>query len=227
MDERVIHLKPPFLSQPEWHVSENLVPYPEALEIMEQRVLEIRDKNAAEFVWLLEHPSLYTAGTSAKKEDVLNTSLCPLYQTGRGGQVTYHGPGQRIVYLMVDLKKRSPNIHAYVYSLEQWLILMLAEFKIHAERRQGRVGLWVVDSKTGTENKIAAVGIRIRKWVTFHGIALNVNPDLSYYQGIVPCGIRGHGVTSMHQLGVQVAMTEVDAALKKHFDCVFGVQGFV
>lgn len=227
MRERVIHLKPPFLSPPEWHVSENLVPYPEALEVMEQRALQIRDKNAAELVWLLEHPPLYTAGTSAKQEDVLNASLCPVYQTGRGGQVTYHGPGQRIVYLMLDLKKRIPDVHAYVRNLEHWLILTLAEFKIHAECRRGRAGLWVVDPKTGAENKIAALGIRIRKWVTFHGIALNVNPDLSYYQGIIPCGIRGHGVTSMHQLGVLATMTEVDAALKKHFDCVFGAYGSV
>jgi lipoyl(octanoyl) transferase len=208
----------------QWRVAENLIAYPDALKFMEQRVQEIRTKDEQELVWLLEHPSLYTAGTSAKPDDILDRSLCPIYSTGRGGQVTYHGPGQRIAYLMLDLQKRKLDIHAYVRILEQWLINTLNEFGIQGECREDRVGVWVVDPQAGTENKIAAIGIRVRKWVTFHGIALNVNPDLSYYQGIVPCGVREHGVTSMHHLGVNVSMMEVDTALKRHFNSIVGAE---
>jgi lipoyl(octanoyl) transferase len=210
---------------PQWHIAKNLIVYPEALSFMEQHVYKIRAKNAQELIWLLEHPSLYTAGTSTNLNDILDSSLCPLYQTGRGGQLTYHGPGQRIAYLMLDLQKRKLDIHAYVRTLEQWIISTLSEFEIHAECRENRVGVWVIDPKMGTENKIAAIGIRIRKWVSFHGISLNVNPDLSYYRGIVPCGVREYGITSMHKLGVNVSMKEVDKALKKHFNLIFGVKG--
>ncbi len=188
---------------------------------MESRVQEIQEGKSRELLWLLEHPHLYTAGTSAKDSDILDQSRCPVYKTGRGGQVTYHGPGQRVAYVMLDLKKRDPDIKAYVRDLEQWLINTLAEFQITAERRKGRVGLWV-SHDNGREDKIAAIGVRVKKWVTLHGVALNVDPDLSYYSGIVPCGISGHGVTSMAKLGVAVSQAEVDDALKRQFELTFG-----
>ena len=189
---------------------------------MEQRVIGIQNHNkVSELVWLLEHPPLYTAGTSANMKDILDSSLCPVYQTGRGGQVTYHGPGQRLAYVMLDLQQRNPDIRAYVFALEQWLINTLDEFGIEALRRKGRIGLWVVN-KRGQDNKIAAIGVRVKKWVTLHGVALNVHPDLSYYKGIVPCGIRDHGVTSMHDLGICASMAEVDQVLYKHFALIFG-----
>lgn len=203
----------------EWRVSPGLSPYLPTLEEMEKRVEQIINGTAPELVWLLEHPPLYTAGTSADSADLLSNDF-PLYNTGRGGQITYHGPGQRVAYVMLDLKKRGAmDVRAFVSNLEQWLIATLAEFGVKGETREGRVGVWVMSDNK--EAKIAALGIRIRKWVTFHGIALNVNPNLAHYAGIVPCGIRGFGVTSLHDLGIKVSMAEVDAALEKNFRKIF------
>jgi len=204
----------------EWKISEGLTPYLPAVAEMESRVTEIIAGRAPEQVWLVEHPPLYTAGTSANGADLLSNQF-PLYETGRGGQITYHGPKQRVAYVMLDLKRRNAmDIRAFVQNLEQWLIATLAEFGIEGFTREGRVGVWV-NTKTGGEAKIAALGIRVRKWVTFHGVALNVNPDLSHYLGIVPCGIRGFGVTSMHDMGVFASMDEVDAVLKAKFVEIF------
>ena len=187
---------------------------------MEARVDAIIAGTAPELVWLVEHPPLYTGGTSADTADLLDTSL-PFYETGRGGQITYHGPGQRVAYVMLDLKKRGAmDVRAYVQHLEQWLIHTLARFGVESFTREGRVGVWTDDS--GTESKIAALGIRVRKWVTYHGIALNVSPDLIPYRGIVPCGIRGYGITSLEKLGILKNMGEVDAVLKEEFSKIFG-----
>jgi lipoyl(octanoyl) transferase len=203
----------------EWKISEGLTPYPPAIAEMEQRVADIIAGRASELVWLLEHPPLYTAGTSAKEADLLSSQF-PLYQTGRGGQITYHGPRQRVVYVLLDLKRRDAmDIRAFVEQLEKWLIATLAEFGVVGFTRAGRVGVWVDDG--GVEKKIAALGIRVRKWVTFHGVALNVAPDLAHYAGIVPCGIRGFGVTSLRALGIVASMTEVDKVLKEKFFEVF------
>lgn len=188
---------------------------------MENRVSRIQERSAKERVWLLEHPHLYTSGTSGNDSDILDHKQCPVYQTGRGGQVTYHGPGQRIAYVMLDLKQRNPDLKAYIRGLEQWLINTLAEFGIVGERKQGRVGIWVTQAD-GKEEKIAAIGVRIKKWVTMHGIALNVAPDLSYYQGIIPCGVSEHGITSMAKLGVEADYKVVDGALKRQFATIFG-----
>ncbi len=199
----------------EWKISEGLAPYEQTVAQMEVRVEEIIAGRASELVWLVEHPPLYTAGTSAKPEDLLNSQF-PLYNTGRGGQITYHGNGQRVVYVLLDLKKRDAmDIRAFVQKLEAWLIDTLAELGVTGFVRDGRVGVWV-ETPTG-EAKIAALGIRVRRWVTFHGIALNINPDLSHYAGIVPCGIRGFGVTSLHELGIKPSMSEVDKILKEKF----------
>ena len=199
----------------EWKISEGLTPYLPAIAEMEAQVEDIIAGKASELVWLVEHPPLYTAGTSAKSGDLLSSNF-PLYNTGRGGQITYHGPNQRVVYVMLDLKRRGAmDIRAFVQNLENWLIATLAEFGVHGFTREGRVGVWVDDK--GAEKKIAAIGIRVRKWVTFHGVALNVNPDLSHYAGIVPCGIRGFGVTSLHQMGITATMSEVDKVLKEKF----------
>jgi len=206
-------------TQIEWKISEGLTPYLEAVAAMEARVEDIIAGRAGELVWLVEHPPLYTAGTSANAADLLSNDF-PLYQTGRGGQITYHGNGQRVVYVLLDLKRRNAmDIRAFVQNLEKWLIATLAEFGIAGFTREGRVGVWVDDK--ACEKKIAALGIRVRRWVTFHGVALNVNPNLAHYAGIVPCGIRGFGVTSMHALGVPASMNEVDAVLKERFDEVF------
>ncbi len=204
----------------DWAIEKNLIDYDFAVKSMEESVAEIRNGKALEKVWLLEHPPLYTAGTSAKTDDLLDARF-PVYKTGRGGEYTYHGPKQRIAYVMLDLKKRQdkPDIRGYVWSLEEWIIKTLAGFDIKGERREGRVGIWVV-SADGSENKIAAIGVRIRKWVTYHGIAINLNPDLSHFSGIVPCGISEHGVTSMHALGKKTSMHELDYALQKNFDIV-------
>jgi len=205
--------------QVEWKISDTPVPYPEALAEMEARTAAIFDGTASELVWLLEHPPIYTAGTSAQPSDLLDARF-PVYQTGRGGQFTYHGPGQRVGYAMLNLKRRKPDVRAYVHDLEQWLIEALAEFNVKGERREGRVGIWV---QRGTrEDKIAALGVRIKRWVTFHGVALNVDPDLSHFSGIVPCGVRAHGVTSLADLGIIATMADVDVALKKSFGRVFG-----
>lgn len=213
------------LSAPEWRITDDPVPYPEALAAMDARVAAIRDGSAAEQVWLLEHPSLYTAGTSARAEDLLNPGDIPVFDAGRGGQYTYHGPGQRVAYVMLDLKARNPDVRCYVHALEEWLIRALDRFNVKGERRADRVGIWVERKAPGgfkREDKIAAIGVRVRRWVTFHGIALNVEPDLSLFSGIVPCGIREHGVTSLWDLGIHVTMEEVDSALMATFDEVFG-----
>ncbi len=217
---------PPLLPSPvAWKISDQPVAYPDALALMEARAAAIADGSAGELVWLLEHPPIYTAGTSADDADLLDARF-PVYHTGRGGQFTYHGPGQRVGYVMLDLKTRKPDVRAYVRDLEQWLIETLALFHVKGERREGRVGIWVQRGPTSTSNaredKIAALGVRIKRWVTFHGVALNVEPDLSHFSGIVPCGISQHGVTSLADLGILVSMADVDVALKQSFKKIFG-----
>ncbi len=204
----------------EWRVQGGLTPYPEAVAFMEERAAAIAAGRADELVWLLEHPPIYTAGTSAKDSDLLDARF-PVFKTGRGGQFTYHGPGQRVGYVMLDLKRRKADVRAYVRDLEEWLIRTLARFGVKGERRDGRVGIWVA-RPGGQEDKIAALGVRIRHWVTFHGISLNVAPDLTHFSGIVPCGIRDHGVTSLADLGLNLTMADVDVALRETFQEVFG-----
>lgn len=208
---------------PHWRISDGLVDYPTAMAEMEQQVRAIREDQADELVWLLEHPPLYTAGTSARPQDLLSPERFPVYDAGRGGQYTYHGPGQRVGYLMLDLKRRTQDVRCYVHALEDWIIKALDRFNVKGERRDDRVGIWV-SRGMGREDKIAAIGVRLRRWVTFHGFALNVEPDLSHFQGIVPCGISQHGVTSLWDLGIHVTMEEVDSALIATFDDVFGPQ---
>lgn len=200
----------------EWKFSKNPVEYADALAFMNKRVEAIHNGEAAECIWLLEHPPLYTAGTSAKDSDLLDNRF-PVYEAGRGGEYTYHGPGQRVAYVMLDLKRRQkkPDVKKYVWQLEEWIIRTLAEFDVKGERRCGRVGIWVKRDE-GREDKIAAIGVRIRRWVTLHGIAINVNPDLSHFGGIVPCGIKEHGVTSLADLGKVHDFDALDTALKKH-----------
>lgn len=216
------------MTGPEWLSTREAVPYPAAVRLMEERVAAISAGTAGELFWLLEHPPLYTAGTSAQAGDLLDSRF-PVYETGRGGQYTYHGPGQRVLYAMLDLKKRKQDLRLYVQALESWIIQALADFDVKGERRADRIGIWVDMTRyghpSGTEAKIAAIGVRVRKWVTFHGLAVNVHPDLSHYAGIVPCGIRTHGVTSLQDLGVQASMAEVDAALQRHFVPVFAGYG--
>ena len=211
-----------------WMKTEKFINYPDALEQMEQIVSGLISGNDLEHVWLLEHPELYTAGTSANLSDLIDPDLFPVYSSQRGGQYTYHGPGQRIAYTMLDLNKRGKDVRKYVHSLEEWIIQTLAEFDIKGERRKDRVGVWVVrddkpPSSSGQflEDKIAAVGVRLRKWMSFHGIAINVNPNLNHYKGIVPCGIQQHGVTSLADLGLKVTIEDLDKALIKTFDNVF------
>ncbi|MFP4004686.1 MAG: lipoyl(octanoyl) transferase LipB, partial [Alphaproteobacteria bacterium] len=208
-------------SPAEWKVTDRPVAYEPAVEFMTVRAEAIAAGDAAELVWLLEHPPLYTAGTSAREEDLLIKGRFPVYRTGRGGQYTYHGPGQRVAYVMLDLKRRGHDVRSFVRALEDWIIAALAEFNVSGERRPDRVGVWV-RRPGGREDKIAAIGIRVRRWVSFHGIALNVEPDLSHFGGIVPCGIRGHGVTSLVDLGIPVTMHEADLALKSAFQEIFG-----
>ena len=209
----------------EWRVSESSVPYPEAVAAMEARAADIATGRAPELVWLLEHPPLYTSGTSAKDTDLIDPQF-PVYATGRGGQFTYHGPGQRVVYLMLDLKRRKPDVRAYVASLEELIIRTLAAFNIRGERREDRVGVWVARPDKGAEHedKIAAIGVRLKRWVSMHGIAINVEPNLSHFGGIVPCGVADprHGVTSLVDLGLPVTLLDVDIALKQAFEEVFG-----
>ncbi|SFM00116.1 lipoyl(octanoyl) transferase LipB [Methylorubrum salsuginis] len=207
-----------------WRVSDALVPYEEALAFMEARAASIARGEADELVWLLEHPPLYTAGTSARTADLVEPERFPVHQTGRGGQYTYHGPGQRIAYVMLDLNRRRPDLRAYVASLEAWLIATLDAFNVRAERREDRVGVWVRRPEKGAnvEDKIAAIGIRVRRWVSLHGLSLNVEPDLSHFSGIVPCGVREHGVTSLADLGRIVSLPEVDIALRAAFEPIFG-----
>ncbi len=212
----------------EWIVSDAPVTYEAASAFMEERVAAIADGRAAECVWLLEHPPLYTAGTSAQAADLIDAHGFPVYQTGRGGQYTYHGPGQRIAYVMLDLRRRvsggAPDLRRFVGALEAWIIATLDSFNVRGERREDRVGVWVrrPEKGDGVEDKIAAIGIRVRRGVTFHGISLNVEPALEHYRGIVPCGIRGHGVTSLVDLGLLVGMNDADVALRAAFEPIFG-----
>lgn len=212
---------------PEWRISDAPVPYEAAVREMEERVAAIAEGRAPELVWLLEHPPLYTAGTSAEERDLVDPGRFPVFQTGRGGQYTYHGPGQRVAYVMLDLKRRTPDVRAFVGDLERWLIATLAEFNVTGELREGRVGVWVKRPEKGltAEDKIAAIGVRIRKWVTFHGVSLNVDPDLDHFSGIVPCGISQHGVTSLADLGITATMADVDIALKRNFARIFVPSG--
>lgn len=192
---------------------------------MEQRVADIRSGKADELIWLLEHPPLYTAGTSANRKDLLDAERFPVFETGRGGEFTYHGPGQLVGYVMLDLKKQfapnPPDIRIYIQLLETLIIQVLAELGVKGERREGRVGIWVTDDKNSTENKIAAIGVRVRKWVTYHGFSLNISPDLSHFNGIVPCGISEYGVTSLKHLGIKKTRDEIDAIFKASFKKVF------
>lgn len=207
----------------EWRVSRAPVDYEQAVSEMERRVGEIRAGNAAECVWLLEHPPVYTAGTSANPRDLLTPDRFPVISTGRGGQYVYHGPGQRIAYVMLDLNLRGKDIRAYVCALEDWIIDTLSTFEVRGERRGKRIGVWVSrpEAREGHEDKIAAIGVRVRRWVTFHGLCLNVNPDLEHYSGIVPCGVQDHGMTSLAELGKHVSMDDVDNALRKTFSSHF------
>jgi len=210
---------------PAWTVEPGLTPYAGAVAAMEARVAGIRHGTAEELVWLVEHPPTYTAGTSAKPEDLLDRRF-PAIATGRGGQWTYHGPGQRTGYVMLDLTRphgsvKARDVRAYVEGLEEWLIRALDRFNIRGERRPGRVGIWVADRARGTEDKIGAIGVRVTRWVSWHGVALNVDPDLSHFGGIVPCGVAEHGVTSLHRLGVPATMEEADAALMAAWEEVF------
>jgi lipoyl(octanoyl) transferase len=200
------------------------VPYDEAVREMETRVAEIAAGTARERVWLVEHPPLYTAGTSADDADLVEPARFPVHRSGRGGQFTYHGPGQRVAYAMLDLNRRTPDLRRYVAALEAWLIDALEQFNVRGERREDRVGVWVRRPEKGpdVEDKIAAIGIRVRRWVTFHGVSLNVEPDLSHFAGIVPCGVREHGVTSLVDLGLPVTMPEVDSVLRASFERIFG-----
>ena len=209
----------------EWAIAEGLTPYEAAVAFMEARADAIAEGRAAELVWLVEHPPLYTAGTSAQDAD-LRDARFPVHKTGRGGQFTYHGPGQRVAYVMLDLKRRTPDVRAFVAALEDWITATLAAYHIRGERREDRVGVWVKrpDKGEGFEDKIAAIGIRLRRWVTFHGISLNVEPDLSHFSGIVPCGISAqkYGVTSLVDLGLPLTMPEVDMSLRASFEKKFG-----
>lgn len=227
------HAQPPAPSVPatgpEWRVSAEPAAYPEAVSAMEARVAAIREGTARELVWLLEHPPLYTAGTSADPSDLLDPGRFPVYETRRGGEYTYHGPGQRVAYALLDLDRRGRDVRAYVRNLEEWIIRTLADFNVRGERRAGRVGVWVVRPDkppladgSPAEDKIAAIGVRIRKWVSYHGIAINVEPDLSHFGGIVPCGIHGYGVTSLVDLGLPVTMEDLDVALMRNFRGIFG-----
>jgi lipoyl(octanoyl) transferase len=206
----------------EWRIDRSPVDYEASVAEMEARVAAIRAGSEPELVWLLEHPALYTAGTSARAGDLLEPHLLPVHRTGRGGRYTYHGPGQRIAYVLLDLDRRDRDVRCHVHRLEEWMIRTLAHFGIRGERRDGRVGIWVARGG-GEEQKIAAIGVRVRRWVTYHGVALNVDPELGHYRGIVPCGIAEHGVTSLAKLGVAATIDEVDTALRATFAEIFEV----
>lgn len=226
-DELTVGLHGPTGSPPvEWRVSDTLVPYDTAIATMEARVAAIAEGRSAELVWLLEHPPLYTAGTSAHREDVLERRF-PVFEAGRGGQTTYHGPGQRVAYVMLDLRRRGPDVRRFVATLEEWIIRTLARFNVRGERREDRIGVWTrrPEKGEGYEDKIAAIGIRIKRWVTLHGIALNVDPDLTHFAGIVPCGVQEqrYGVTSLTDLGQFASLPEVDLVLRREFETLFGV----
>ena len=226
LDPRILRRNEPVA----WVISaDHPVPYPAAVAEMERRAMAIAAGDAAEQVWLLEHPPLYTAGTSARPGDLLDASRFPVFRSGRGGEYTYHGPGQRVAYVMLDLGRRRQDVRLYVAALESWIINTLARFNVVGERRPDRIGVWVrrpdkppMPDGAPAEDKIAAIGVRVRRWVTFHGISLNVEPDLTHYSGIVPCGIRGHGVTSLVDLGLPASMTDVDDALRAEFEAIFG-----
>ena len=212
----------------EWITSDALVPYEEAVAFMDARVAQIASGEAEECVWLLEHPALYTAGTSAKPEDLTDPDRFPVHDSKRGGQYTYHGPGQRVAYVMLDLNRRGRDVRRFVTQLETWVIAALAEFNVSGEIREGRVGVWVprpekapLPDGSPREDKIAAIGVRLRRWISLHGISINLEPELSHFEGIIPCGVTGHGVTSLVDLGLPVTMDDLDIALKKQFDEVF------
>jgi lipoyl(octanoyl) transferase len=211
---------------PEWRIARDPVPYPEAIAVMQTRVASIREGRAPELVWLLEHPPLYTAGSSARPADLADPDRFQTFQAGRGGQWTYHGPGQLVAYVMLDLARRHGSVpprdtHAYVAGLEAWLIATLAAFDVRGERRDGRIGVWVADARTGAENKVASIGVRVTRWVTWHGVSLNVCPELDHFSGIVPCGIREHGVTSLKSLGVAASLQDVRHAMHRAWAGVF------
>ena len=207
------------IAGPEWRSSRAPVPYPVAVAQMEERVAAIARGSAPELVWLLEHPPIYTAGTSAKDTDLLDARF-PVFKTGRGGQLTYHGPGQRVGYVMLDLRRRRMDVRAFVHDLEAWLIAVLSDFGVTGRRREGYVGIWV--ERGGRLDKIAAIGVRVRHWITFHGVSLNVDPNLAHYSGIVPCGVRDGGITSLAGLDAHTSIAEVDRVMQRHFAIVFG-----
>ncbi|MDX2027383.1 MAG: lipoyl(octanoyl) transferase LipB [Alphaproteobacteria bacterium] len=200
----------------EWRVADSPIPYPEAVEEMERRAAAVESGTAPELIWLLEHPPLYTKGASSTEEDVINPHGLPVYETGRGGKATWHGPGQRVIYVVADLRKRERDVKQHVGRLEEWIIQVLKDFGVTGERRETRIGIWV--DHNGKDEKIAAIGVRVRKWVAYHGLALNVNPDLGAFKGIVPCGLPDFGVTSLQVLGVKASMSEVDDAFQRHAD---------
>ena len=204
----------------EWKTTNNPVDYADAIIFMEKRVEQINNQQESELVWFLEHPSIYTAGGNASANELINQANLPVYATGRGGKYTYHGPGQRVIYLMLDLKKREADLRKYVANLENWIITSLAEIGLFSERKEGRIGIWTTSS-LGEEVKVAAIGIRVRKWITYHGIAINVAPNLDYYNGIIPCGIKEFGVTSLQQLGYNTSYKELDYVLKSKFNDFF------
>jgi lipoyl(octanoyl) transferase len=215
---------------PEWRIEGGLTPYSHAVARMQERIADIRAGTANELVWLVEHPPLYTAGTSARPEELTDPHRFPTFATGRGGQWTYHGPGQRVAYVMLDLTRPHGtvpprDVRCFVHGLEEWLIRALARLGVRGERREGRIGIWIAEPATGTEAKIAAIGVRVSRWVSWHGVAVNVAPNLDHYAGIVPCGISEHGVTSLHALGLPVTMAEADAALRAVWQEVFGDGG--
>ena len=216
------------MNEVEWIISSGLIEYPDALKAMDERVDLIQKGNAKELVWLLEHPPLYSAGTSAKPEDLLTPNRFPVFKTGRGGQYTYHGPGQRVVYIMLDLNRRRRDIRKFVSSLEIWIMNTLAKFNIRGERRSDRIGIWIRRTDLNNperEDKIGAIGIRIKRWVTLHGISINVSSDLEHFGGIIPCGIGGYGVTSFEDIGQPLEFYDLDVELRTEFDRLFGEYG--
>ncbi|MEK6734310.1 MAG: lipoyl(octanoyl) transferase LipB [Pseudomonadota bacterium] len=200
----------------EWKTSNQAIDYQDAVELMEKRVEQIHQGKASELIWFLEHPSIYTAGSSAEDNELMNPNGLPVYNTGRGGKYTYHGPGQRIIYLMLDLKDRGKDLRKFVATIEDWVIASLREIGIVAEKKEGRIGIWTVNNRQ-KELKIAAIGIRVRKWVTYHGVSINISPDLDYYKGIIACGIREYGVTSFKDLGFNISSIDIDNILKRKF----------
>lgn len=229
-DEIIVDFKPSIDAPPvRWRVENGLTPYGEAVRFMEQEAIKIANGEADELVWLVEHPALYTAGTSAKAQDLIEPDRFPVHETGRGGEYTYHGPGQRVGYVMLDLKRRKQDVRAFVSALEAWIIGTLEDMNINGERREDRVGVWVkrpekapLPDGSMSEDKIAAIGIRLKKWVSFHGISLNIEPELDHFGGIVPCGVQQYGVTSLVDLGLPITMEDADLSLQKVFEDIFG-----